>query len=56
MKTLNKKSQRVAILLAILAAAVYGLASTGSVRGAWEKAGRHLSEMTGGLIGKKPGK
>ena len=42
--------------LAILAAAVYGLASTGSVRGAWEKAGRHLSEMTGGLIGKKPGK
>ena len=42
--------------LAILAAAVYGLASTGSVRGAWEKAGRHLSEMTGGLIGKKPDK
>ena len=39
--------------LGILAAAVYGLAATGSVKGAWHKFGRNVSEMTGGLIGKK---
>lgn len=39
--------------LGILAAAVYGLAATGSFKGAWHKFGRNVSEMTGGLIGKK---
>ena len=42
--------------LALVAAAVYGLAATGSLRGAWEKVGRNVSEITGGLLGKKPGK
>lgn len=39
--------------LAIVAALVYALAATGSLGGAWEKMGRRVSEMTGGLIGKK---
>ena len=39
--------------LGILAAVVYGLAATGSFKGAWHKFGRNVSEMTGGLIGKK---
>ena len=33
---------------------VYGMIAAGSVQGGLNKAGRHLSEMTGGLIGKKP--
>ena len=40
--------------LALLAAAIYALASTGSVKGALGKLGRHASEMTGGLVGKGP--
>ncbi len=39
--------------LAIAAAIVYALAATGSLKGAWQKIGRNVSEMTGGLIGKK---
>ncbi len=34
----------------------YGVLSAGSIRGGMRKAGRNLSEMTGGLIGKKPQK
>ncbi len=33
---------------------VFGVLSTGSLRGGMRKAGRHLNEMTGGLVGKKP--
>ena len=32
----------------------FAVASTGSFRGGMRKAGRHMSEMTGGLVGKKP--
>ena len=32
----------------------YGVLSAGSLRGGMRKAGRNLSEMTGGLIGSKP--
>jgi len=32
----------------------YGILSAGSIRGGMKKAGRNLSEMTGGLIGSKP--
>lgn len=32
----------------------YGVLSAGSLRGGMRKAGRSLSEMTGGLVGKKP--
>ena len=39
--------------LAIVAAIVYGLAATGSLKGAWRKIGRNVSEMTGGIVGKK---
>lgn len=41
----------------LLAAGLIGLAvlSSGSVRGGMRKAGRNLREMTGGLIGRKPG-
>ncbi|MBQ3268425.1 MAG: stage II sporulation protein P [Clostridia bacterium] len=42
-----------AIALVAVAAVVYALAATGSLRGAWHKLGRHVSEVTGGLIGKK---
>lgn len=34
---------------------VFAVVSTGSARGAAKKVGRNISEMTGGLIGKKPG-
>lgn len=37
--------------LALLAAAVFALTSTGSARGAWGKLKRHASELTGGLLG-----
>lgn len=33
---------------------VYAVVSTGSLKGGIHKAGRHMSEMTGGLVGKKP--
>lgn len=33
---------------------VYGVLAAGSMQGGIRKVGRHLSEMTGGLIGKKP--
>ena len=39
--------------LAAAAALVYAFAATGSLRGAWEKMGRSVSELTGGLFGKK---
>lgn len=40
--------------LAILGAAVYALFSTGSFGGMWNKLKRQSSEITGGIIGKKP--
>ena len=40
--------------LAIAAAAIYGLVSTGSLGGMWNKMKRGASEITGGMIGKKP--
>ena len=40
--------------LAALAAVVYAVASTGSLRGAKEKLRRGASELTGGLIGRRP--
>jgi len=43
-----------AIGLAILAAAVYAIVSTGGFGNAWGKMKRGVSEMTGGLFGKKP--
>ena len=39
--------------VAILAAVVYALASTGTLGGAWDKLKRGTSEITGGLFGKK---
>ena len=39
--------------LAVIAAIVYAVASTGSLKGAGAKLRRHASELTGGLIGKK---
>ena len=42
-----------AVGIAVIAAVVYALASTGSLKGAWEKIGRRASEMTGGLVGRK---
>lgn len=42
--------------LAIIAAIVYALISTGSFKGMAEKLKRGTSEITGGLFGKKPGK
>lgn len=39
--------------LAVLAAALYALISTGSLKGAWHKLGRHASEVSGGLFGNK---
>ena len=41
--------------LALLAAAVYALAATGSGKGAWQKLRRHASELTGGLLGDRSG-
>lgn len=41
------------VALAVVAALAYALAATGTLKGAWEKAGRHVSELTGGLFGKK---
>lgn len=54
-KGLAKGSTFLAVLLF---AGIVGLAvlSAGSFKGGMHKAGRNISEMTGGLIGKKPGK
>lgn len=41
--------------IAIVGAVIYGLASTGKLSGMWNKLRRGLSELTGGLAGKKPG-
>lgn len=41
------------VLIAVLAAAGYALASTGSLKGAWQKLRRSASEISGGLFGKK---
>lgn len=43
-----------AIGLAILAAAVYAIVSTGGFGSAWNKMKRGVSEVSGGLFGKKP--
>lgn len=40
--------------LAIIGLIVFCVLSAGSVKGGMRKAGRNISEMTGGLIGKKP--
>lgn len=40
--------------IGVIALIGYCILSAGSARGGMKKAGRHLSEMTGGLIGKKP--
>lgn len=45
-----------AVGLAILAAIIYALVSTGSFGGMWNKLKRGTSEITGGLFGKKPDK
>lgn len=39
--------------IALIAAVAYALLSTGSLKGAWQKLGRHASEVTGGLLGDK---
>lgn len=44
-----------AIGVAVAGAAVYGLVSTGTLGGMWNKLKRGASELTGGLAGKKPG-
>lgn len=43
-----------AVGLAVLAAIVYALAATGTFRGMGNRLGRGVSEITGGLFGKKP--
>lgn len=40
--------------LAIIGLIVFCVLSAGSIKGGMRKAGRNISEMTGGLIGKKP--
>ena len=40
--------------LALLAAAVYALASTGTMKGAWRRLRRGASQVTGGLLGERP--
>ncbi len=41
------------IVIAIAAAVIYALASTGKFGGAWDKMKRGISEMTGGSAGKR---
>ena len=41
---------------AVVLAVIYALASTGRLSAIWQKLTRGVSEMTGGLAGKKPGK
>lgn len=40
--------------IGVAALIVFALVSTGSFKGGMSKAGRNISEMTGGLLGKKP--
>lgn len=40
--------------IGVAALIVFALVSTGSFKGGMSKAGRNISEMTGGMIGKKP--
>ena len=40
--------------LAAIGLIVFGVVQTGSLRGGMRKSSRHLSEMTGGLLGKGP--
>lgn len=40
--------------IGVVALIAFALISTGSLKGGMNKAERHISEMTGGLIGKKP--
>lgn len=42
------------VSIAVVLLIGFCILSTGSAKGGMKKAGRHLSEMTGGLIGKKP--
>ena len=42
------------IALAVAAAAVYAVASTGGLKPAWDKMRRTASEISGGLFGRKP--
>ena len=41
------------IAFVLLAVGIYALLSTGTLKRAWEKAGRGVSEMTGGLFGRR---
>lgn len=40
--------------LLVVGLIIFGIVSTGSLKGGLHKAGRNISEMTGGLMGKKP--
>lgn len=40
--------------IAVAAVIVFGIVSAGSMKGGMKKAGRNISEMTGGLVGRKP--
>jgi stage II sporulation protein P len=42
------------IIFVIVAAVVFAFLQTGTGKGTWNKLARHTSELTGGLIGKKP--
>lgn len=42
------------VCIGVAALIVFALVSAGSFRGGMSKAGRNISEMTGGLLGKKP--
>lgn len=44
------------VILLIVGLVLYGVVSTGSVKGGMHAAGRQISEMTGGLVGTKPDK
>ena len=43
------------IVAVVIAAVVFLLAQTGGGKAMTKKLGRNVSEMTGGLLGKKPG-
>lgn len=42
------------IIFVVVAAVVFAFLQTGTGKGTWNKLARHTSELTGGLIGKKP--
>lgn len=42
------------LILGVAALIVFAVISTGSIKGGVKKAGRNISEMTGGLLGKRP--